>query len=130
MHLLTLIWHYLAVHKDALLALFGGSAGVWAAVQTFLHTAKVQGALKSFLTSHVGALLAALANYAVTGSNDNVGTTYLLVWFASQFWHYLALNPLYNKYLVPFLTWLNAQKIATTPTVETPADTATSAELV
>lgn len=122
MHIVTIILNYVVAHKDALLALVGGSGGVSVFVQGVLHSAKVQGYIKSFFISHVGAFLAALATYAVSGTNYNVGLVYLFVWFVSQFWHGLAVNPFYNKYALPFLEWVAEQKKALASAEAIPAE--------
>jgi hypothetical protein len=119
MHVLTVLLNYIVAHEAAILSLLGGSAGVSAFVQGVLHSAKVQGVIKSFFVSHVGAFLAALATYAISGTNYNVGVVYLLVWFISQFWHRLAINPVYNRYFLPFLEWMAAQKLPATTTTGT-----------
>lgn len=125
MHVATTILNYITAHKDALLALVGGSSGVSVFVQGILHTSKVQGYLKSFFVSHIVAFLGALLTYAVSGTNYNVGLTYLLIWFTSQFAHGLLVNPVYKKYVLPFLVWLAEQKKKLAPVEPAVTDTTT-----
>lgn len=115
------IIHYVVLHKDGILALFGGGAGLWALTQTLIVKLHINGPKLAFILSHVTALLTAGATYWISGASPNVGVTYGWLWVAVQFWHKLVLNPGYNKYFVPFLDWLAQQKIAKTPAQTAPA---------
>lgn len=128
MHVLTLIINYVVAHKTALLALVGGSGGISVTVQTLLHTAKIQGYIKSFFVSHVMAFAGALLTYAVSGTNYNVGAVYLFIWFVSQFWHALAVNPLYNKKVLPFLDLLAKTRASLAPAKTAPVEAAVATE--
>lgn len=123
-HILTIIWAYLTAHQTALLALVGGAGGLSIAIQWFLHKFKINGAVVSFTISHVFALATAAAAYLLSGVHPNVGVTYGWIWFAAQFWHRFAVNPLYNKYVIPFLDWLAKQN----PSITTQDGTTTSAD--
>lgn len=114
LHITNLIWAYVTLHKNAILAIVGGSAGLWVVVQTVLVKLKINGPKLSFAISHIAAFLTALATYWLSSSSPNVGITYGWLWVALESWHHLVLNPNYNKYFVPFLSWLNTVKNPTT----------------
>lgn len=103
--------HYVLLHKDGLLALIGGGAGLSAFIQFVLVKFRVNGKKWSFILSHLFALLTAAAAFVVSNVDPNVGVTYGWIWVAAQFWHRFAVNPVYNRYVVPFLAWLEAQRL-------------------
>lgn len=119
----TIDWHYVIVHQKAILALIGGSAGLWVVVQTFLVKLHINGPKLSFAISHLFALLTAVSTYALSSASPNIAITYSWVWVLLQTWHHFVLNPNYNKYVLPFLTWLNGVKIPAANSVDTPTDT-------
>lgn len=125
LHLITVAGSYIANHRNEILALFGGTAGLWVVVQTVLVKLKINGPRLSFLLSHLAAMLTALANYGLSSGKPNIGITYALVWIVLEGWHHLILNPNYNKYFVPFLNWLNQVKA---PADSKPDATETSTE--
>lgn len=110
LHILTLIWSYVQTHETALLALVGGAGGVSVAIQWFLHRFKINGAVLSFFISHIFAGATAVAAYILDTVHPNAGVTWGWLWLAAQFWHRLAINPVYNRYVLPFLDWLGKQK--------------------
>lgn len=119
-HLAIVAWQYLTVHHAAILALFGGAAGLWAVIQTFLVKLHINGPRISFVISHIAAFLTALATYWLSSANPNVGITYGWLWIILQGWHHLILNPNYNKYFVPLLNMLSSQKTIAAPAVTPP----------
>lgn len=124
-HILTVIWSYVSLHKDGIIAIaIPGGALLSTAVQWFLHRFKINGPIISFVVSHLFAAATAASAYILDGAHPNMGLTYGWIWIASQWWHRLAINPYYNKYVLPFLDWLGKQKA---DSVAAPAAVATTA---
>lgn len=116
-HILTVIWSYVSLHKDGIVAIaIPGGALLSATVQWFLHRFKINGPVVSFVVSHLFAAVTAASAYFIDSANPNAAVTYGWIWIASQFWHRFAVNPAYNKYVLPFLDWLGKQKTAATLT--------------
>lgn len=111
-HIWQIAWIYITTHHDALLALVGGAGGLSVAIQWFLHRFKINGPVVSFTISHLFAVATAAAAYLLDSVHPNVGITYGWIWFVAQFWHRFAVNPAYNRYVIPFLNWLAQQKVA------------------
>lgn len=114
-HILTIIWSYISLHKDGIIAIaIPGGALLSVIIQWFLHRFKINGSTVSFVISHLFAAATAASAYALDTVHPNAAVTYGWIWIASQFWHRFAVNPAYNKYVLPFLDWLGRQKAATT----------------
>src|SRR5882757_2056511 len=109
-HILSIIWDYVTTHHNALFALVGGAGGLSIAVQWFLHKFKIDGAKLAFTLSHIFAFATAVSAYYLDNAHPNAGVTYGWIWVLSQFWHRFAVNPAYNKYVLPFLDWLTKQR--------------------
>lgn len=108
-HIFTVVIEYYNIHQTAILGLIGGSAGLSVAIQWFLHKFKVNGAKLAFIISHLFAAATAAAAFLLDSVHPNAGITYTWLWFIAQFWHRFAVNPAYNKYVIPFLDWLAKQ---------------------
>lgn len=112
-HILTIIWGYVSLHKDGIIAIaIPGGVLLSTGVQWFLHRFKVNGPVVSFVISHLFAAATAASAYILDAVHPNAAVTYGWIWIASQFWHRFAVNPAYNKYVLPFLGWLAQQKVA------------------
>lgn len=114
-NIIQTIWSYVQLHHEAILAAAGPvGVGLSVAVQWFLHKFKIDGSKLSFMISHVFAMATAVSAYFLDSAHPNVGVTWGWIWIASQFWHRFAVNPAYNKYVLPFLAWLaNPSRSAT-----------------
>lgn len=117
LHLATVASNYVVAHKNEILALVGGTAGLWAVVQTVLVKLKINGPRLSFLLAHLAAFLTALTNYWFSSGNPNVFVNFAWIAVVLQGWHHLLLNPGYKKYFLPFLQWLATQKAGGSPAV-------------
>ena len=128
-HILQTILNYWQVHHDAIMAVVvPGGALLSIGVQWFLHKFKISGPRLAFAISHVFALATAAATYFLDSVHPNVGFTYGWLWIASQFWHRYTVNPAYNKYVLPFLSWLSKQK-TTDPLPSATTDSVTDSDL-
>lgn len=109
-HIVQIVLSYIQLHKEAMLAIaVPGGAFVSIGIQWFLHHFKIDGKRLSFTISHIFVLATAAAAYFLDSVHPNVGVTYGWLWVAAQFWHQFAINPAYNRYVLPFLAWLAKQ---------------------
>jgi hypothetical protein len=115
MHLLTLTWHYVVLHKTALLELAGGGAGLSVALQVVLHKLKVDSKKVAYALIHLFTLLTALSTYYL--DNKNVLPVYAGLVIFAQTWHRFAVDPAYKRYVLPFLDWLTVQKTGGSPAI-------------
>lgn len=134
------IYNYVLLHKEPLLALVGGAAGLSALAEVILHKLHVKFSIDSKLFSFVLvqflALIASLASFVLAHENLEVVYPWLATIAATV--HRFLVSPLYTNKILPalesraatkaaFLKWLETQK--PTP-AEVPVATPADAQLV
>lgn len=115
------IWHYGVLHKDALLALVGGSAGLSVVLQVVLHKVKVDSKKVAFSLIHLFSIVTGLAAYVLSSVSPNAGITYVWLVGLAQVWHRFVVSPVYTKYALPFLDWLTTRKPTAAPVQPQPS---------
>ena len=106
---LTTAYNYALAHKEAILAVFGGSAGISVLAQAILHKINVKWSVNSkpFSYTLVQVLTAAAALSAYLVDNANVGVLYPWLAVAAATVHRYLVSPYYTKKVLPYLTFLN-----------------------
>lgn len=111
----TEIVHWVVAHKDPLLALVGGAAGLSAFAQGLLHKIKTKWGVDSKAFSYtlvqVLTLIAALSAYAVDSTNFAV--TYPWLATIAAVVHRYAVSPYYTKKILPYLEFQASKEQAT-----------------
>lgn len=137
MHNINLFLTWVSIHKEILLSVAGGSAGLSALLEVILHKFKVDSKKIAYSLIHVFSAITALATYylSATSGQKAVGI-YAALALVAQTWHRFVISPAYNKYIAPFLNYLQTNKAQpatpaapTTPLdppAPTPADSFTS----
>jgi hypothetical protein len=117
LHETTILTNWIIAHKDGLLALVGGSAGLSALAQGVLHKIKVKWGVDSKAFSYtlvqVLTLIAALSAYLV--DNANFGLVYPWLATAAAVIHRYAVSPYYTKKILPYLEFQASQAIPSQP---------------
>jgi hypothetical protein len=100
----TLI-NWVALNKDALLALVGGAAGLSILAQGLLHRFKVKWSIdsKAFSYALVQVLVVAATASAYLVNNANVLTVYPWLATIAAVIHRYAVSPYYTKKVLPYL---------------------------
>lgn len=111
----TEIINWAVLHKDALLQLVGGAAGLSAVSQIVLHKLKVKWDIDSKVFSYtlvqVLTLAATISAYLV--DNANIGLVYPWLAVAAATVHRYLVSPYYTKKILPYLTFLSENAQAT-----------------
>lgn len=111
----TEIVHWVVAHKDPLLALVGGGAGLSAFAQIVLHKLKVKWGVDSkafsFTLVQVLTLIASLSAYLV--DNANFGVVYPWLASAAAVLHRYMVSPYYTKKILPYLEFQASKEQAT-----------------
>jgi hypothetical protein len=114
LHLLTVVLHWVSLHHTQLLALVGGAGALSVFLESVLLKLKNKWHIDSkklaFSLLHVLTLVTTVTTYYLSniGNKDVLPVYGSLVIFA-EFWHRFAVSPAYNRWVVPFLTWLSTQ---------------------
>ena len=121
--------HYVVVHKDVIISLLGGAAGVSIFAQGILHKlndklnaiSPTKRKIYSYVLAQALTAIAALAAYVI----GNVDLTQVYPWLAALVTavHQLAVNPLYTKKVLPFLEFQAGLKADATPSESVPVNT-------
>lgn len=116
MHELHLLLNLIKTHEKALGLLFTvGGLTISVSLQAILHKFAIKSPLVAFLLSKLEAVAATAVAYKASGDSVAVLPTYATLWIGSQVFHRVAVNPVYYKWVLPFLEWLNSSKEVLTP---------------
>lgn len=116
--LFTTVTNYLQAHWPTILALLGGGAGVSVLLETLLAKLHINSKKVAYTLLHFFAIATTAATYFLANLKgyDTLPVYATLVIFA-QTWHRFAVSPAYNKYIVPYLQYLENKQPAATSTV-------------
>lgn len=119
-----LIVTYLSVHREDVLKLAGGAAGLSVILESFLLKLKrgfklpfskkvhsIDSKALSFTLLHILTIATAAATYVLGNlPKMDTGAIYATLTIAAEVWHRFVVSPFYSKYLVPFLEYLQDTK--------------------
>lgn len=113
--MLHTIINYVIVHWPAIASLVGGGAGLAVGLEYLLHKLHIDSKKLAYTLIHLLSILSALSVYYL--DNMNVLPIYAGLVIFAQTWHRFAVSPYYNKYVLPYLTFLseNAVPASTAP---------------
>lgn len=107
LHTATLILNYVLAHKDAILAVLGGSAGIGVLAQGLLHKINVKWQINnkpfSYTLVQVLTVISALSAYLAT--NASFGTLYPWLAVTVATVHRYLISPYYTKKVLPYLEY-------------------------
>jgi hypothetical protein len=96
---------YVTLHWAAISSLIGGGAALSVILQYVLHKLHIDSKKLAYTLIHVLSIVAALAAYYV--DNKSVLPAYAGLAIVAQTVHRFAVSPYYNKYVLPYLTFLS-----------------------
>lgn len=122
-----LIVTYLSMHREDVLKLAGGAAGLSVILESFLlklkrgfklpfgkKVYKIDSKTLSFSLLHILTILTALGTYVLGNlPKMDAGAIYASLTIAAEVWHRFVVSPFYSRYLVPFLEYLENSKVQT-----------------
>lgn len=100
---------YVIIHWPAILSLAGGGAGLSVFLQFVIHKLHIDSKKLAYTLIHLLSIAAALSAYYV--DNANVLPAYAGLAIAAQTIHRFAVSPYYNKYVLPYLTFLSENEV-------------------
>jgi len=112
----------------AILGLFGGGVGLSVGLQFVLHKLHIDSKKLAYSLIHLLSIAAAASVYIITNSHLSALPAYAGLVIAAQTVHRFMVDPVYTKYVVPFLQYQAGLKPAQT-TVTVPAATPAADEL-
>lgn len=113
----TLI-NYVTLHWPAISALVGGGAGLSVLLQYVLHKLRIDSKKLAYSLIHLLSLGAAAAAFYL--DNVNAVGAYAGLVIAAQTVHRFFVGPYYNRYILPYLTFLSEQAPQVTTQYEPP----------
>lgn len=105
LHFVTILINYLQAHWPAISALVGGGAGLSVFLQYVLHRLHIDSKKLAYTLIHLLAIGAAASAYYL--DNASVLPAYAGLAIAAQTVHRFIVSPYYNKYVLPYLTFLS-----------------------
>lgn len=114
LHFVTILINYTIANWPAISTLVGGGAGLSIILQYVLHKLHVDSKKLAFTLLHLLSLLSAVSAYYL--ANTNVLPAYAGLVIAAQVAHRFFVSPYYDKYVLPYLTFLSESA----PTVASP----------
>jgi hypothetical protein len=96
---------YVIAHWPAISALVGGGAGLSVLLQYILHKLNVDSKKLAYTMIHLLSIGAAASAFYL--DNVNAVGTYTGLVIAAQTIHRFVVSPYYNKYVLPYLTFLS-----------------------
>lgn len=97
--------NYVIAHWPAISALVGGGAGLSVALEYALHKLHIDSKKLAYSLLHLFAILAAASAFYL--DNVNAVGAYAGLVIAAQTIHRFIVSPYYNKYVLPYLTFLS-----------------------
>lgn len=129
LHFALQIYNYVVAHWPAISALVGGGAGLSVALQYVLHKLHIDSKKLAYTLIHLLSIGAAVSAYYL--DNVNALPAYAGLVIAAQTVHRFVVSPYYNKYVLPYLTFLSENAAQPTtqyqPPLEVPASPAVEA---
>lgn len=110
--------NYVIAHWPAISALVGGGAGLSVALEFALHKLHIDSKKLAYSLLHLFAILAAASAFYL--DNVNAVGTYAGLVIAAQTIHRFIVSPYYNKYVLPYLTFLSENSAQPTSQYEAP----------
>lgn len=118
-HDLATIYHYVQAHWPTLLALVGGAGGLSTLLEIVLRKLKVNSKKVAFSLLHVSVIATTAVGYFLTNLKgyDTLPFYGSLVILAET-WNRFVVSPVYAKFIVPYLQYLETTKPATVSSTE------------
>lgn len=110
--------NYVIAHWPAISALVGGGAGLSVALEYVLHKLHIDSKKLAYSLLHLFAIAAAASAFYL--DNVNAVGTYAGLVIAAQTIHRFVVSPYYNKYVLPYLTFLSENSAQSTTPYEAP----------
>lgn len=114
-----IIINYIIVHWPAISALVGGGAGLSVFLQFVLHKLHIDSKKLAYTLIHLLSIGAAVSAFYL--DNVNAVGAYAGLVIAAQTIHRFIVSPYYNKYVLPYLTFLSENSAQPTSQYEAPA---------
>lgn len=114
---------YVIAHWPVIVSLAGSGAGLSVGLQFVLHKLHIDSKKLAYALIHALSIGAALSAYYL--DNQTVLPAYAGLVIAAQTMHRFVVSPYYNKYVLPYLTFLSEKTPITQP--EYPAQLSVSA---
>lgn len=111
MHNINLLLDWVSSHKEILLSVVGGSAGLSALLEVITHKFKIDSKKLAYTLIHLFSGITALVTYylSATSGQKAVGI-YAALALVAQTWHRFVISPVYTKYIAPFFNYLQVAK--------------------
>jgi|ERR1700761_2747791 len=124
---LTTIVNYIQGHWPTILSLIGGAGGVSLVLETFLNKLHINSKKLAYTLLHIVSVITTVVTFLLANlpAFDALPMYASIVIFA-QTWHRFVISPAYNKFIVPYLQYLETNKPLpksvpdTTPATELP----------
>lgn len=118
---LATIYHYVQAHWGVLVALVGGAGGLSTVLEVVLHKLHVDSKKVAFTLLHVSTVATTAVAFFLTNLKgyDTLPMYGSLVILAET-WHRFVVSPVYSKFIVPYLQYLETTKASTTPEPTSP----------
>ena len=113
--------NYVIAHWPAISALVGGGAGLSVTLEYVLHKLHIDSKKLAYSLLHLFAILAAASAFYL--DNVNAVGAYAGLVIAAQTIHRFIVSPYYNKYVLPYLTFLSENAAQPVSQYEAPAPT-------
>lgn len=111
--------NYVIAHWPAISALVGGGAGLSVLLQYVLHKLHIDSKKLAYTLIHLLSIGAAVSAFYL--DNVNAVGAYAGLVIAAQTVHRFIVSPYYNKYVLPYLTFLSENTALPTSQYEAPA---------
>lgn len=113
------LYSYVVAHWPAISALVGGGAGLSVFLQYVLHKLHIDSKKLAYSLIHLLSLAAAVSAYYL--DNVNALPAYAGLVIAAQTVHRFVVSPYYNKYVLPYLTFLSENTAQPTAQYQPPS---------
>lgn len=106
---ITTILNWVDTHRESVLAIIGGSAGVSVILEIILTKFHVDSKKIAFSMLHVFTGLTAICSWWIGMSGKAAVGTFAGLTIIAQVWHRFAVSGVNQNYVTPFLSWLSEQ---------------------
>lgn len=120
LHIVQLIHNWLILHWVAVSALVGGGTGLSVFLEVALHKLHIDSKKTAYALIHILSIGSAAAAFYL--DNVNAVGAYAGLVIIAQTAHRFFISPYYNKYVVPYLTFLTESAAQPVTGYEVPAD--------
>lgn len=117
-HFTHILINYVIANWPAISALAGGGAGLSIILQFVIHKLHIDGKKLAFTLIHVLSFGAAVSAFYL--DNVHVLPAYAGLVIAAQTVHRFIVSPYYNKYILPYLTFLSENAAQPTTPYQSP----------